>query len=136
MPFLILVLFVLFTGCKEKELTPVGQEYQLIDSETPMSITLGFNPDGRFYGKAINSYWGQYHIRDNIISFSGITSTMKSGTKPQMQAERKFFDSLTNGHSFKITEDNLKIFFDESGVLNFKVKLDNTNISHYNGRNN
>ena len=87
-----------------------------------MIITLGFNPDGRFYGKAVNEYWGQYHIRDNIISFSGVTNTMKAGTKPQMQAERKFFDSLTNGHSFEITEDNLKIFFDETGVLEFQVK--------------
>ena len=122
MRYLFFTLFVLLSGCKEKELTPVGQEYQLLDSEVPVSITLGFNPDGRFYGKAINSYWGQYHIRENIISFSGITNTMNSGTKPQMQAEKKFFDSLTNGHSFEITEDNLKIFFDESGVLEFEVK--------------
>ena len=121
MRYLFLTLFILLVGCKEKELTPVGQEYLLV-GKTPMIITLGFNPDGRFYGKAVNEYWGQYHIRDNIISFSGVTNTMKAGTKPQMQAERKFFDSLTNGHSFEITEDNLKIFFDETGVLEFQVK--------------
>ena len=112
------ILFVLLAGCKEKELTPVGQEYRLADSEIP--ITLGFNPDGRFYGKAINDYWGQYHIYNNVISFSSITSTMKSGTKPQMRLERLYFDNLTNGHSFEIKEKELKIFFDEKGVLIFK----------------
>ena len=59
---------------------------------------------------------------NNVISFSGITNTMKAGTKPQMQAERKYFDNLTNGHSFEITKEGLKIFFDESGILEFKVK--------------
>ena len=109
-------------GCKEKPLTPVGQEYSWVDSKIP--ITLGFNPDGRFYGKALNNYWGQYHIHDNVISFSGITSTMKSGTLPQMKREKIYFDSLTNGHTFEIKENELKIFFDEKGVLEFKL---NTN---------
>lgn len=118
MRYLWLILLTGLIGCKEKELTPVGQEYLLVDSEIP--ITLGFNPDGRFYGKAVNNYWGQYHIYDHTISFSGITNTMKAGTKPQMQAERKYFDALTNGHSFEIKEGELKIFFDESGVLEFK----------------
>ncbi len=117
---LFFIFLTLLLGCKEKELTPIGQEYQLVDSEVPMTITLGFNPDGRFYGKAINDYWGQYHIRDNVISFSGITNTIKSGTKPQMRAERTYFDHLTNGHCFEIKEGELKIFFDEKGVLIFK----------------
>ena len=120
MRFLILVLFILLAGCNEKDLTPVGQEYRLIDSEIPVDITLGFNPDGRFYGKAVNNYWGQYHIHDNTISFSGITNTMKVGTKPQMQAERIYFEHLTNGHTFEIEEGKLKIFFDEKGILEFK----------------
>ena len=124
MRYLFLALFVLLAGCKEKELTPVGQEYQLVNFEVPMNITLGFNPDGRFYGKVLNEYWGQYHIHDNVISFSGITSTMKAGTLPQMRAEKAYFDSLTNGHSFEIKEGELKIFFDEKGVLEFKL---NTN---------
>ena len=88
MRYLFLILFILLIGCKEKDLTPIGQEYLLIDATVPVQITLGFNPDGRFYGKAVNNYWGQYHIRENVISFSGITSTMKMGTKPQMKAER------------------------------------------------
>ena len=119
MRYLFLILLAGLMACKEKPLTPVGQEYSLMNSEIP--ITLGFNPDGRFYGKAINSYWGQYHIHDNIISFSGITNTMKPGAKPQMQAERDYFEHLTNGHTFEIKEESLKIFFDESGVLEFKL---------------
>ena len=66
----------------------------------------------------------QYHIYNNVISFSGISSTMKSGTKPQMKAERDYFKNLTNGHTFEIKEDNLKIFFDETGVLEFKLNAD------------
>ena len=124
MRFLLLFLSVILMGCKEKPATPVGQEYVLMNSEIPVEITLGFNPDGRFYGKAVNKYWGQYHIHNNVISFSGITHTMKSDTLPRMQAERKYFDSLTNGHSFEIKEDNLKIFFDEKGVLEFKIKTE------------
>ncbi len=119
MRYLILMSLIFLVGCKEKELTPIGQEYRLIDSEIPV-ITLGFNPDGRFYGKAVNDYWGKYHIYDNTISFSGITNTMKSGTKPQMKAERVYFDKLTNGYRFEIKEEELKIFFDEKDVLIFK----------------
>ena len=118
--YYILCLAFFLIGCKEKELIPIGREYQLI-SDSPMFISLGFNPDGRFYGKALNEYWGQYHIHNNVISFSGITSTMNSGTLPQMRTERHYFDSLTTGHSFKIKEEELKIFFDETGVLEFKL---------------
>lgn len=121
MRYLFLILLVVLAGCKEKPETPVGQEYVLVNSEVPMEITLGFNPDGRFYGKAINNYWGQYHIRDNVISFSEITNTMKSGTKPQMKAERTYFENLTNGHTFEINKETLRIFFDETGVLEFKL---------------
>ena len=120
MRYLFLMFFILLTGCKENNLSPAGQEYTLTNSEIP--ITLGFNPDGRFYGKAVNEYWGQYHIHDNVISFSGITSTMKSGTKPQMQAERLYFNNLTNGYRFEIKENELIIFFDEEGILKFRVK--------------
>lgn len=116
--FILLLLALLF-GCKEKELTPVGQRYQLKNTELP--ISLEFNPDGRFYGKALNEYWGQYHIRENIISFSGITTTMKQGTLPQMRTEKAYFNSLTNGHTFKIEKDKLKIFFDEEGILEFEL---------------
>ena len=119
MRYLFLIFLIFLTGCKEKELTPVSHEFQLIDSGVP-TITLGFNPDGRFYGKAVNNYWGQYHIYDKTISFSSITNTMKSGTKPQMNQERTYFKKLTNGHRFEITEEELKIFFDENGVLIFK----------------
>ena len=125
MRYLFLIVFILLTGCKEKTLTPIGQEYQLVESVIP--ITLGFNPDGRFYGKAINNYWGQYHIRENVISFSGITSTMNMGTLPQMRAEKAYFDSLTNGHTFEIKENELKIFFDEKGILEFRLNTDEMN---------
>ena len=114
-------------GCKEEPLTPAGKEYQLVDDKIPMPITLGFNPDGRFYGKAINNYWGKYHIHDNVISFSGITNTMKAGTKPQMKAERIYFEHLTNGHTFEIKKNELKIFFDETGVLEFKLNTNEMN---------
>ena len=120
MRYLFFTLLLLLAGCKEKSLTPIGQEYLLVDSEIPMPITLGFNPDGRFYGKAVNDYWGQYHIHDDIISFSGITNTMKSDTLPRMQAERKYFDNLTNSYSFKIIQDELHLLFDENKILIFQ----------------
>ena len=122
MRYFFLVVFILLCACKEKKSDLAGHEYQLVTSEFSMPVTLGFNPDGRFYGKAVNEYWGQYHIRDHIISFSGITSTMKTDTLPRMRAERKYFNSLSNGHSFEIKEGELKIFFDETGVLIFKIK--------------
>ena len=128
MKYLFLSLFVLLSSCKEKSLSPIGQEYVLVNKEVPMEITLGFNPDGRFYGKAVNDYWGLYHIHDNVISFSGITSTMKADILPRMRVERKYFDSLTNGHTFEMKEDHLKIFFDETGILEFKIKKESNTI--------
>ena len=126
MRYLLLIFLMVLTSCKEKELSPIGKEYQLINENIPVSVTLGFNPDGRFYGKAVNEYWGQYHIYDRTISFSGVTNTMKSDILPRMKAERKYFDSLTNGHTFEINGENLKIFFDEKGVLEFKQKKESS----------
>lgn len=132
MRYSLLILFILLSGCDDKILTPVGQEYLLTKPDFPLEISLGFNPDGRFYGKAINDYWGQYHLYDHVISFSGITNTMKTDILPRMKAEREFFDALTNGHSFEIKKEGLKIFYDENGILEFKIKKESvpTPLSH------
>ena len=121
MRWFFLMILIFLSGCSEKHTPPVGQEYLLISDAVPMPITLGFNPDGRFYGKAVNEYWGQYHIRDHVISFSGITHTMNSDILPKMRAERLYFDHLNSGHSFEIKEGVFKIFFDETGVLEFRL---------------
>ncbi len=107
MRYVLCILLVLLSGCKEKELTPVGQDYHLIQPESPMILTLKLDSDGRFYGKAVNHYFGVYEINDNSISFNLQGQTMMAGPLPHMEFESDYFKSLRTIQKFKLNENQL-----------------------------
>ena len=103
----LLLLLMLLSGCKEKELTPIGQDYHLIQPESPMPITLKLDPDGRFYGKAVNNYFGVYEIKDTHITFNLQGQTMMAGPLPHMEFESDYFKSLRTIQKFQLNENQL-----------------------------
>ena len=107
MRYILFILLVLLSGCKEKELTPVGQDYHLIQPEPPMVITLKLDADGRFYGKAVNNYFGVYEIKENNITFNLQGQTMMAGPLPQMEFEYDYFKALRTIQKFQLNEDQL-----------------------------
>ncbi|MDY6407864.1 MAG: META domain-containing protein [Pseudomonadota bacterium] len=97
--FLLLILMVVTCG---KELSFKGKEYTY-QTEGGLNITLGF--DGhthRYFGKAVNQFFGTYQIKGNNIKFQYPTSTMKMGSSTHMHDEEKFFNALEHIDKFQL----------------------------------
>ena len=107
MRYILCLLLILLSGCKEKEFTPVGQDYHLIQPEAPITITLKLYPDGRFYGKAINNYFGVYKIKEKNITFNLQGQTMMAGPPPHMEFESDYFKALRTIQKFNLNENQL-----------------------------
>ena len=77
--------------------------------------------DIRFYGKAVNNYFGSYEQKESSIKFSQVGSTMMAAPEPLMKAESAYFALLPTINSFSLkgknlilsTQDGKKISFDE-----------------------
>ncbi len=123
MRYVLCILFILLNGCKEKEFTPVGKTYRLIQSEQPVEISLTFDQDGRFYGKAVNNYFGVYQINGSEINLNLQGQTMTVGTSVHMAFEDNYFKSLRSIKTFKIN-DNILIL---NGNINYIFKLSDMN---------
>ena len=117
MRYVICFLLILLSGCKEKELTPVGQDYHLIHPESPITITLKLDSDGRFHGKAINNYFGTYKIKDTNISFDLQGQTMMAGPLPHMEFEYNYLKSLRNIQKFQLKENQLILEGDSTYIF-------------------
>ena len=118
----LLLFLMLLSGCKEKELTPVGKDYYLIQPESQMTITLKLDVDGRFYGKAINNYFGIYQINEKEISLNLQGQTMMAGPLPHMEFENDYFKSLRSIKTFELNNNTLilngnqKYIFEQSNT--------------------
>lgn len=104
---IICILGLFLCACAPKAETPVGKNFVLIQPAQPMPITLTLDADGRFYGKAVNNYFGVYQINDNQIQMDLQGQTMMMGPIPQMQAEDDFFKSLREIKSFDFKNNQL-----------------------------
>lgn len=116
--------FLLFLcACSPKAETPVGKDFVLTQPTQPMPITLTLDANGRFYGKAVNNYFGVYQINKNQIQMDLQGQTMMMGPMPHMQAEDNFFKSLREIKSFDFKNNQL--------ILNantpYTFKVSNTN---------
>lgn len=103
----ICILGLFLCACAPKAETPVGKNFVLIQPAQPMPITLTLDADGRFYGKAVNNYFGVYQINNNQIQMDLQGQTMMMGPIPQMQAEDDFFKSLREIKSFDFKNNQL-----------------------------
>lgn len=103
----ICILGLFLCACAPKAETPVGKNFVLIQPTQPMPITLTLDADGRFYGKAVNNYFGVYQINENQIQMDLQGQTMMMGPIPQMQAEDDFFKSLREIKSFDFKNNQL-----------------------------
>ena len=117
MRYILCLLLMLLSGCKEKELTPVGQDYHLIHPEAPITISLKLDTDGRFYGKAVNNYFGVYKIKDTNIAFDLQGQTMMAAPLPHMEFEYNYLKSLRNIQKFQLKENQLILEGDSTYIF-------------------
>jgi heat shock protein HslJ len=86
---------------------------------TPKQITMNFYKDGKVSGTGTcNSYYGQYKIEGDSITFSRIIST-KMACLPGMQTENKFFGVLNDANEYLLTHESLLLKKDGKTLASF-----------------
>lgn len=107
----LLMLCAALFGCG-KEISPQikGNIYLLTDAPENMEITLGFDQnESRFFGRAVNNYFGSYKLEGNTIKFSAIGSTMMAAPEPMMRAETEYFNTLSGIDKISLQKDTLTL---------------------------
>lgn len=119
----IITAVLLLIGCQKKEPTIRGNEYILINTPDNVEITLAFAPnENRFFGKAVNRYFGTYKIDGQRLILGAIGSTMMMGPEKAMEAEQEYFQDLARVSTFQVTENDLTITLSNNKKLIFKKK--------------
>ena len=114
-----LIAVLALTACSEAEQTVVGKTYSLLPEK---NITLAFDAkENRFYGKAVNNYFGEYKIEKNNITLTLIGSTMMAAPEPEMKKEMEYFQNLgkiktytLSGKSLELNGDGVTLKYEEA----------------------
>ncbi len=98
-----------------------GNAYQLTEPAAVMPIVLAFAPDeNRFYGQAVNNYFGTYTIDGQNIAFSPVGTTMMMGAPDEMAAERTYLQSLPDVTTYRQTGNTLTLTKKDGQTLTFQ----------------
>lgn len=120
---IILSLFTL-TGCGEQ--TFKGNTYTLTTSPENMPITISFDAnENKYYGKAVNNYFGNYVQDKNHLKLIPAGTTMMMASPTEMQAETVYFKELEQVEKFKVADkylvlilkNNKELLFQKTGVF-------------------
>lgn len=77
---------------------------------TSVNITISID-NNKIYGKsAINEYWADCKIKDNLISIYMIKTTRKTDNIEKRRIEGDYLSILQTAYSFKIENDKLIIY--------------------------
>ncbi len=98
-----------------------GNSYVLSSSVDKMPITLVFSEkENRFFGKAVNNYFGTYETSGNQLTLSQVGSTMMMGAPDEMAAERMYFQELSHVRTFRIADNYLVLIMENGKELLFE----------------
>lgn len=78
-------------------------------------VTMSFDADGAYFGKACNNFRGSYTASGNTLSLGRTASTMMACPEPMMAQERALFDVLAQVAAFSVTRDGALWLSDEAG---------------------
>ena len=120
----IILSLLTLTGCQEHSFK--GYTYTLTTSPENMPITISFDTaENKYYGKALNNYFGQYIQDKNHLTLTPIGTTMMMGSPAEMQAETTYLTELQQVEKFKIADkylililkNNKELLFQKTGVF-------------------
>lgn len=95
------------TACNETEQTIVGKTYTLLPEK---AITIAFDEkEPRFYGKAVNNYFGEYKIDKNNITLTLQGSTMMAAPEEEMKREMDYFQNIGKIKTFTLKGQSLEL---------------------------
>ncbi len=122
----LLTAFFLMVGvcaCDGQAVDIRGNQYELTTAPANGQITLTFSDtDNRYFGKAVNNYFGTYEIKGDKLILSAPASTMMMGPQDLMQAETQYFQDLHAVDSFQAKGKELIIKLTNGKQLTFKKK--------------
>ena len=104
-----LFLGLMLAACSKDPASQIkGNDYILLDAPEGMEISLSFDAEApKFYGQAVNRYFGNYELNGDKIKFSAIGSTMMAAPEPMMKAETEYFKNLGNIETVSFEDGNL-----------------------------
>lgn len=115
--FIILGLSALLCACKPEPILP-GSSYVL--RQSTLNITLSFDAHGdRYFGQAVNRYYGTYRIQGGAISFGSPYSNMMPSDEEDMVAEEAYLTDLTQAKTYRLTDDTLVLTLSDDRHLIF-----------------
>lgn len=118
------ILLLFLSACKP-EPTLKGQEFIL--RQPDLEITLSFDGhENRYFGKAVNNYFGTYQTNGNTISFGPTASTMMMGPEEDMTLEADYFEDLSKVQSYSLTPNTLTLTSENGDTLVFDKVSENT----------
>ncbi len=114
-----LIAALALTACSEGEQNVVGKTYALLPEK---AITLTFDAkENRFFGQAVNNYFGEYKLDKHNITLTLIGSTMMAAPEPEMKKETDYFQNLgkiktytLNGKSLELKGDGVILKYEEA----------------------
>ena len=114
-----LSLMLSLAGCTATSTPSIkGNEYSLNNA----NITLAFDKnENKFYGKAVNNYFGVYTLNGANIKLELQGSTMMMGSPDEMEAETKYFSELNKITSYSLKDNTLTLKGDKTELI-FKEK--------------
>lgn len=113
------------------ELAKIQQKDKILSIPKGTNITINFSKDRINGYSAVNIYFGNYKIQNNILNLSNVGTTEKAGSQELMDIERKFFDILQSSPKISYDKETLTLSNNKGEIWTFKVltlekKLHNT----------
>ena len=114
------------------ELSKIQQKGKNLSIPKETKITINFSKDKINGRSAVNSYFGGYTIKNNVLHSSNIGATLMAGPQEMMDIERKFLDILQSSPKVRYDKETLTLSGKKGEVWTFKAvtlekKLQNTN---------
>ena len=113
------------------ELAKIQQKDKILSIPKGTNITINFSKDRINGHSAVNTYFGNYKIQNNILILSNVGTTEMAGSQELMDIERKFFDILQSSPKISYDKETLTLSNNKGQIWTFKVltlekKLHNT----------
>ena len=113
------------------ELSKIQQKDKILSIPKGTNITINFSKDRINGHSAVNTYFGNYKIQNNILILPNVGSTEMAGPQELIDIERKFFDILQSSPKISYDKETLTLSNNKGEIWTFKVltlekKLHNT----------
>ena len=103
------------------ELAKIQQKDKILSIPKGTNITINFSKDSIHGHSAVNTYFGNYKIQNNILISPNVGSTEIAGSQELMDIERKFFDILQSSPKISYDKETLTLSNNKGEIWTFKV---------------